>query len=141
MTSTHTLELSVRDYELDMQGVVNNSVYGNYFEHARHEFLLSNGVDFAKLANEGIHLVVARIEIDYKRALKSGDGFRIETSVSKSDSKVKFEFAQAILTADNQLAAKAKVVGVAVDAKKQRPMRLESIPALFDASAPPPAGS
>ena len=134
MTSPHTLEMTVRDYELDIQGVVNNSVYGNYFEHARHEFLLSNGVNFAKLAHEGIHLVVARIEIDYKQALRSGDAFRIETSVAKSGSKVKFEFDQTILITGGTVAAKARVVGVAVDAKKQRPMRLDSIPALFDAS-------
>jgi len=67
MTSPHTLEMTVRDYELDIQGVVNNSVYGNYFEHARHEFLLSNGVNFAKLAHEGIHLVVARSQSESGR--------------------------------------------------------------------------
>ena len=58
------LEFSVRDYECDLQGIVNNGVYLNYFEHARHSFLITKKIDFAGLHAEGIDLVVSRIEID-----------------------------------------------------------------------------
>jgi len=58
------LEFEVRDYECDLQGIVNNARYLNYLEHTRHKYLLSKGIDFARLHNEGIDLVVSRIEID-----------------------------------------------------------------------------
>jgi len=67
--------MKVRDYECDIQGVVNNSVYMNYMEHTRHEFLLKTGLDFAELHNEGIDAMVIKAELEYKLPLKSGDEF------------------------------------------------------------------
>ena len=56
------LEMQVRDYECDIQGIVNNSVYQNYLEHCRHKFLNKAGLDFAELHNDGIDAVVIRAE-------------------------------------------------------------------------------
>lgn len=75
ITYDFELEFKVRDYECDLQGVVNNSVYQNYLEHTRHEFMLSIGLDFAELFERGIMAVVARIDLSYKTPLKSGDRF------------------------------------------------------------------
>lgn len=69
------IELEVRDYELDLQGIVNNSVYLNYLEHARHRYLEHLGLDFSELHKEGIDAVVTRIELDYISSLSSGDNF------------------------------------------------------------------
>lgn len=71
----YELEFKVRDYECDLQGIVNNSVYQNYLEHARHEFLLTLGLNFQELFHQGIVAVVARIDLAYKTPLKSGDHF------------------------------------------------------------------
>jgi acyl-CoA thioester hydrolase len=71
----YELEFKVRDYECDLQGVVNNSVYQNYLEHTRHEFMKTIGLDFADLYNRGILAVVARVELAYKTSLRSGDKF------------------------------------------------------------------
>ena len=65
----------VRDYECDMEGIVNNAVYQNYLEHARHVYLRSRGVDFGELTRSGIHLVVIRVELDYLAPLRGGDSF------------------------------------------------------------------
>ena len=68
----HVMGFQVRDYECDIQGIVNNAVYQNYLEHARHQFLLERDVDFVALAEQEINLVVIRIEIDYKSPLRAG---------------------------------------------------------------------
>ena len=73
----YRLEFKVRDYECDLQGIVNNSVYQNYLEHARHEFLLSVGLDFAALFQQGIAAAVARADLRYKTPLRSGDRFEV----------------------------------------------------------------
>ena len=62
----YELTLKVRDYECDLQGIVNNANYQHYLEHTRHEFLSSVGVSFAKLHEEGVDPVVARFQIVYE---------------------------------------------------------------------------
>lgn len=69
------LPMKVRDYECDLQGIVNNANYQHYIEHTRHEFLLSAGISFADLHQEGIDPVVARLSMAFKTPLKSGDEF------------------------------------------------------------------
>ncbi|TCO07467.1 acyl-CoA thioesterase [Natronoflexus pectinivorans] len=90
----YELEFKVRDYECDLQGIVNNSVYQNYLEHTRHEFLLSIGLDFADLARRDILAVVARVDLAYKTPLRSGDKFVVRLRVEHSG--VKYIFYQDI---------------------------------------------
>ena len=109
----YELKFKVRDYECDLQGIVNNSVYQNYLEHTRHEFLLANNVSFARLHDEGIDAVVARVEIAYKNSLRSGDEFVSKLYVKKEG--VKYVFYQSIFRLpDNKLCVKAKIDTVAV---------------------------
>ena len=113
------LELTVRDYECDLQGIVNNAVYQNYLEHTRHEFIKTAGLDFAKLHEEGIDAVVYRVEIDYKLSLKSGDKFISKLNYEK-DGLLKIIFFQDIYRkSDNKLMIKAKVT--VVNLKNGRP--------------------
>ncbi len=41
-----TLEIAVRDYELDSEGIVNNAIYLHYLEHTRHAFVKQEGIPF-----------------------------------------------------------------------------------------------
>ncbi len=69
----------VRDYELDLQKILNNSVYMNYMEHARHLALKELGLNFVELHMQGFDLVLAKSEINFKKSLKSQDKFTIFT--------------------------------------------------------------
>jgi acyl-CoA thioester hydrolase len=114
------LEFTVRDYECDLQGVVNNANYQHYLEHARHEFLISKGISFAKLHNEGIDLIVSRVEIDYKYPLRSMDKFIVTVDLLR-EGNVRLVFIQDIFRIpDNKLIVHGKVTGVAT--KKGRPV-------------------
>jgi len=68
-----SLELPVRDYELDSEGIVNNAVYLHYLEHTRHAFVKQAGIPFADMTASGMVPVVRRIEADYLTPLRSGD--------------------------------------------------------------------
>ncbi|MGQ1946745.1 acyl-CoA thioesterase [Geofilum sp. OHC36d9] len=94
MKYQYELEFKVRDYECDLQGIVNNSVYQNYLEHTRHEFMKSVGLDFADLFKRGIVAVVARVNLAYKTPLKSGDTFVVRLRVEHEG--VKYIFYQDI---------------------------------------------
>ena len=112
-----SLEMDVRDYECDIQGIVNNAVYQNYLEHARHEYLKEVGIDFAEYARTGINLVVVRAELDYKLPLMSGDKFRVGLNMER-ESKIKFAFHQDIIRlADEKLMVKGKIIGTALNPK------------------------
>lgn len=84
------LTMKVRDYECDLQGIVNNANYQHYLEHTRHEFLHATGVGFARLHDEGIDPVVARINMAFKTPLKSGDEFVSKLYLCKEGIKYVF---------------------------------------------------
>ena len=104
----YELEFKVRDYECDLQGIVNNSVYQNYLEHTRHEFLLERGVSFSDLHNRGIDAVIARVQIAYKNSLRPTESFVSKLYVQKEG--IKYVFHQAIFRKpDNKLCIKARI--------------------------------
>ncbi|MBS2099748.1 acyl-CoA thioesterase [Carboxylicivirga linearis] len=88
------LEFKVRDYECDLQGIVNNSVYQNYLEHTRHEFLDTIGLNFKALFDKGVVAVVARADLAYKTPLSSNEKFVVRTRVEHKG--VKYIFYQDI---------------------------------------------
>lgn len=104
----YELTLKVRDYECDLQGIVNNANYQHYLEHTRHEFLTSAGLGFAALHEQGIDGVVARINIAFKTPLRSGDTFVSKLYIKKEG--IKYVFYQDIFRAgDDKVVVKATV--------------------------------
>ena len=121
-----SVELEVRDYECDQQGIVNNAVYLNYLQHARHEFGRSVGLDWLELNARGIDLMIRRAELDYFRSLRPGDRLRV-TARPMRKGKFRFYFEQEIILADQDVVAVKALMTVAcvVDGKPAAPPELD----------------
>ena len=131
MDYSHRLNFSVRDYECDMQGVVNNGVYQNYLEHARHELLLMRGINFAEVTADKINLVVIRAELDYRSSLKSNDQF-VVCSTIRQVTRLRFEFIQDIYRQpDSKLMLNARILGTALN-QQGRPFAPAVLAKLFN---------
>eukprot|EP00873_Tetraselmis_striata_P018589 jgi/Tetstr1/438853/TSEL_027362.t1 len=73
--------MQVRDNELDQYSVVNNSVYNNYLQHARHKWLEHIGGDPDEVARSGDALALSKFNISYLHPLRSRDKFVATVSV------------------------------------------------------------
>lgn len=104
----YRLEMKVRDYECDIQGVVNNANYQHYLEFARHEFLEQIGGSFSKMHDDGLDMMLSKITMEYKRPLRGGDRFVVCINVQRKGAKL--VFLQDIYNlADDTLALKGEV--------------------------------
>ena len=109
-----THEMKVRDYECDLQGIVNNANYQHYMEHSRHEFLDSLGINFGKLHEDGIDAMVAKITIEYKLPLRSGDRFIVGINLQRQGAKIIF-YQDIYRLSDGKLCMKGVVESICVE--------------------------
>lgn len=129
--SPYSIELDVRDYECDLQGIVNNSVYQNYLEHARHCYLKESGINFAELTARGIHLVVIKAELEYKKSLKPGDRFKVTVRMERVG-RIRWAFVQEIIRIpDETLMVTGRITGVSLN-ERGRPSNVQELQPLFD---------
>jgi len=115
-----SIDLAVRDYECDLQGVVNHARYLHYLEHARHEYLLHRGLDFAELTAEGVTVVVIRAEVDYRLPLRSGDRMRITVQPVRR-SRIRLDFRQSITRLSDDATAVEAVMTTTAVTERGRP--------------------
>ena len=105
---TFEIEMKVRDYECDAQGIVNNANYLHYFESTRHEFMQSLGISFKESHLLGVDPVVSRATLSYKTSLTGDDVFRSSLTVERKG--VKMIFHQKIYRKiDNSLCCKGQI--------------------------------
>lgn len=105
--------MEVRDYECDIQGIVNNANYLHYLEHTRHKFLQSKNLSFAALHEQGVDVVVARMNLQYKVPLRCDDEFVSRLNVTKEG--LRYVFHQDIFRASDEklcLRATVELVGM-----------------------------
>lgn len=100
--------MEVRDYECDIEGIVNNANYLHYLEHTRHRFLHQAGLSFAEMHQRGVDAVVARMDLRYKSPLRCDDNLISRLWIEKQG--IRYIFHQDIFReADEALCLKATV--------------------------------
>lgn len=101
--------VKVRDFECDMQGVVNNAYYHNLLEQTRTEFFESIGIDTREWSQKfGVDFVVYETAIQYRSPIQSGETFRSCLNMQRVGAR--FVFFQDFRHEDNdELCIKARV--------------------------------
>ncbi|WP_371095275.1 acyl-CoA thioesterase [Streptomyces sanglieri] len=107
---TFSVDVTVRGYELDTQGHLNQAVYLQYAEHARWELLRAAGLPQDKLLASGVGPVALEVTVKFLQELRGGDRVRVTCSFMYDEGKT-FTVAQQILKEDGTVAA--EVTGVA----------------------------
>ncbi|HSW93286.1 MAG TPA: thioesterase family protein [Gammaproteobacteria bacterium] len=98
---------AVQENELDIQNIVNNAVYLQYFDQARIQYLRLKGIDWAEWHRDGFNLVLIHVDMVIKQSLKTQDKFYIKSTYEKSG-RLKIIFNQAMYHNKNDtLVAKA----------------------------------
>ena len=90
----------VRDYECDIEGIVNNANYLHYAEHTRHLFLKACGLSFAEMHQKGVDAVVARMNLQFKTPLTCDDEFVSRLGLHKEG--IRYVFNQDIYRASDE---------------------------------------
>ena len=105
MKYCYETRMEVRDYECDIEGIVNNANYLHYMEHTRHLFLKECGLSFADMHAKGVDAVVARMNLQFKSPLRCDDEFMSRLWLEKVG--IRYVFHQDIFRAsDEQLCFK-----------------------------------
>ena len=100
--------MDVRDYECDIEVIVNNARYVNYCEHTRHLFLKACGLSFAEMHRKGVDAVVARMQLQYKAPLRPDDEFISRLNLTCEG--LKYVFHQDLYrAADEQLCFRGRI--------------------------------
>ena len=117
---SHRLEVRFRD--CDPLGHVNNAVYLTYLEHAR--LMLWRAVWGFNLGDAGVDgpgVILARVEIDYKRPARYGDVLDVRISLA-GIGRTSFRYDYEILDQQERLVATAKSVQVIYDYQAGKPV-------------------
>jgi YbgC/YbaW family acyl-CoA thioester hydrolase len=117
-------EVQVMYFDTDAAGVVNNIAYLRFIETARTLLALKMGMSFQEIARTGIHPVVVRTEIDYKKAAQLGDVLMINGGISESSGVrfwVNFEITR---REDDQLLVTCRQSLALIQMPQGRPVRL-----------------
>ncbi|MEV6212036.1 acyl-CoA thioesterase [Kitasatospora sp. NPDC051914] len=114
-----TVPITVRGYETDSQGHLNQSVYLQYAEHARWAYLENAGIRQADLLAKGVGPVVLETTVRYKRELRAGEDVAVSCRFVWGEGRT-FGVEQSIVKADGTPVAEVTAVGGFLDLSARR---------------------
>lgn len=121
----------VQENEIDIQNIVNNAAYLQYFDWARIQHLLLKGIDWEEWHRNGFNLVLIHVDMAIKQSLKAHDKFYIKSTYEKSG-RLKVIFDQTIYkTSDDTLVAKAINTLACVSVQNGKPVMPENLSTLL----------
>ncbi|MEW2631884.1 thioesterase family protein [Streptomyces sp. NPDC048389] len=112
-------DVTVRGYELDTQGHLNQAVYLQYAEHARWELLRAAGLPQEKLLASGVGPVALEVTVRFLRELRGGDEVRVTCRFVYGEGKT-FKVEQQIVKDDGTVAAEVSGVAGMLDLSTRR---------------------
>ncbi|MFC8195555.1 acyl-CoA thioesterase [Streptomyces sp. NPDC057298] len=119
MAEPYAVPVTVRGYETDVQGHLNQAVYVNYAEHARWSLLQAAGITQAGLVAKGVGPVSLEMTVRYLRELRAGDEVEVTCDFEWGEGKT-FRIRQTIRRTDGAVAAEITAVGGLMDLKERR---------------------
>ncbi|MEV7505394.1 acyl-CoA thioesterase [Streptomyces sp. NPDC093018] len=119
MSEPFSVRVTVRGYETDVQGHLNQAVYLQYAEHARWSLLQAAGIGQTALVRTGVGPVVLETTIRYRRELLAGDEVDVTCAFEWTSGKT-FKIHQEMRKADGTLAAEVTGVGGLLDLKERK---------------------
>ncbi|WP_405591302.1 acyl-CoA thioesterase [Streptomyces sp. NBC_01092] len=119
MTELFSVPVTVRGYETDVQGHLNQAVYLNYAEHARWALLQAAGISQKGLASKGVGPVSLETTIRFKRELLAGDEVEVTCAFEWGGGKT-FRVEQIIRRTDGTVAAEITAVGGVLDLEERK---------------------
>ncbi|MEU0225694.1 acyl-CoA thioesterase [Streptomyces sp. NPDC006284] len=114
MSEPFSVPVTVRGYETDTQGHLNQAVYLNYAEHARWSLLRAAGIRQTDLVARGVGPVALETTIRYRRELLAGDEVEVSCVFEWGEGKT-FRIVQVLSKADGTVAAEIEAVGGLMD--------------------------
>jgi acyl-CoA thioester hydrolase len=109
-----SVRISVRAYEIDSNGHVNGTVYLQYAEHARWEFLRAAGIDQQALAARGVGPVFLETVLRYRAELRYPDDVDVTCAMRWGSGKT-FQVVQRLRRPDGGTVAEVDSVGGLID--------------------------
>ncbi|GAA3197053.1 acyl-CoA thioesterase [Streptomyces virens] len=119
MSEPFSVRVTVRGYETDVQGHLNQAVYLNYAEHARWSLLQEAGITQSGLLAQGVGPVALETTVRYRRELLAGDEVDVSCAFTWRGGKI-FDIAQTVTRADGTVAAEITAVGGLLDLAQRK---------------------